>query len=629
MCLCLGLLSGNALAAAPGADSYTADIRFENGLALWEGQAVSWDGSCLSLSQSGVYRLEGSLNGYIQIDTAGPVELVLCGLTVQAESVALYGKSCESLTLTLAADFGQSSFTQSGTNGDAAAVLCQAPLTIQGGGSLLLQAQANGLVAEGGLSITGGSIGVVSGQEGLRARDSRTAAGAFAISGGNITVNAGDHGLRAEDSLSVTGGLVTVSAGGDGLKGGSVELSGGSVTISAQDEGVDADRFTLSGGSLLLDSQGNGAKAGTITVSGGSLALTAALDGLHAEQELTVTGGELSLTCGGGGGDAISTVDSGSIMMGGGGGRRGASTEASTEAGAEAAAETTAAADVSAKALKSDGGITVTGGLITISSADDSIHATGSVLVEDGSITIISNDDGIHADEDITINGGRILVEDCFEGIEAANITINGGDTDVFSVNDGLNTTSGEMGFMPFGGGSDSLFEMNGGTLDIVITGTSANLGDGVDANGSFVMNGGSLTASTVGGTMENGLDSGSNFVVTGGIIAASGNSGMQESAAAESTQCTAVLSLGSYVSGGTECLVTDSEGNILITYTPANACNCIIVSHPDFEIGGTYTLTAGDLSQSFTFSSVSYSSSGEMGASGGPGGGRGGMRPF
>ena len=225
-------------------------------------------------------------------------------------------------------------------------------------------------------------------------------------------------------------------------------------------------------------------------------------------------------------------------------------------------------------------------------------------------------------------------MEDCFEGIEASNVTINGGDTDVFSVNDGLNTTSGEMGFMPFGSsGSSSVFEMNGGTLDIVITGTTSNLGDGVDANGSFTMNGGYLTASTVGGTMENGLDSGSNFLVTGGIIAASGNSGMQESASASSTQCTAVLSLGSYVSGGTECLVTDSDGEVLIAYTPANACNCIIVSHPDFEIGGTYTLTAGSLTQSFTFSSVSYSSSGEM--SGGPGGGfggggaSGGMRPF
>lgn len=623
ICLCLALLSGSALAAAPGAESYTADIRLENGSASIVGSGAALAEGVLSIAEPGLYRLEGSLTGRIEVDAAGPVELVFCGLTVQGDSVALYAKRCESLTITLAPDFGQSSLSQSSDNDDAAVILSNAPLSFGGSGSLLLQGAAGGVITKGRLTVEGGSLGVVCGGEGLRAKASRSGSGDLVIAGGSLTVQAGDNGLRAEDSLIVSEGLVSLSAGGDGLKAANLMISGGSLSVTAQDEGADADSFIFGGGVLNLDSQGNGAKADDIIISGGSLTLTAALDGLHAARNLEINGGELALTCGGGGGDAINTIDTGGIMMGGGRGGRGASSEAS----AETATTTTVTTDVSAKALKSDGSILITGGLITISSADDGIHATSDVTIENGQITIISNDDGIHADEAIAINGGSILVEDCFEGIEATNITINGGDTDVFSVNDGLNTASGEMGFgMPFGGGTSSLFEMNGGTLDIVITGSMSNLGDGVDANGSFYMNGGYLTASTIGGTMENGLDSGSNFVVTGGIIAASGNSGMQESAAASSTQCTAVLSLGSYVTAGTECTVTDSEGSILLSYTPANVCNCIIVSHPDFEIGGTYTLTAGSLTQSFTFSSVTYSSSGEMG---GFGGGRGGMRPF
>lgn len=598
--LCLALLGTGALAAAPGAESYAADIRLENGSAAITGTGAALADGVLSITEPGRYRLEGSLTGRIEVRSSGAVELVLCGLNVQGESVALYAKSGESLTVTLASDFGQSSLSQTADNEDAAVILSNIPLTVNGSGSLLLQGASGGVIAKGSLTVAGGSIGVLCGGNGLQAKDSRSDSGSILLSGGNLTVQ----------------------AGGDALKAASIEIAGGLVSLSARDEGADAEALVLSGGQLSLTSQGNGAKANTITVSGGSLTLNAALDGLHALEMLQISGGELSLTCGGGGGDAINTVDSGSGMMMGGPGRgRGASAEATTTT------TTAVTADVSAKALKSDGDISVTGGCITVSSADDSIHAAGSVTIDDGQITLISNDDGIHADEAIVINGGTILVEDCFEGIEASNITLNGGDTDIFSVNDGLNTASGEMGFPPFGGGSSSLFEMNGGTLDIVITGSMMNLGDGVDANGSFIMNGGHLTASTVGGTMENGLDSGSNFVVNGGIIAASGNAGMQESAAATSTQCTAVLSLNGYVYGGTECTVTDSEGKVLLTYTPANACTCIIVSHPDFEIGGSYTLTAGSLSQSFSFTSVSYSSSGEMG--GRPGGGRGGMRPF
>ena len=598
--LCLALLGTGALAAAPGAESFTADIRLENGSAAILGTGAELADGILSITEPGRYRLEGSLTGRIEVRSSGAVELVFCGLSVQGDSVALYAKSGESLTVTLASDFGQSSLSQSSDSEDAAVILSNIPLTVNGSGSLLLQGASGGVIAKGSLTVAGGSIGVLCGGNGLQAKDSRSDSGSILLSGGNLTVQ----------------------AGGDALKAASIEIAGGLVSLSARDEGADAEALVLSGGQLSLTSQGNGAKANTITVSGGSLTLNAALDGLHALEMLQISGGELSLTCGGGGGDAINTVDSGSGMMMGGPGRgRGASAEATTTT------TTAVTADVSAKALKSDGDISVTGGCITVSSADDSIHAAGRVTVDEGQITLVSNDDGIHADEAIVINGGTILVEDCFEGIEASNITLNGGDTDIFSVNDGLNTTSGEMGFPPFGGSSSSsLFEMNGGTLDIVITGNMMNLGDGVDANGSFIMNGGYLTASTVGGTMENGLDSGSNFVVNGGIIAASGNAGMQESAAATSTQCTAVLSLNGYVYGGTECTVTDSEGKVLLTYTPANACTCIIVSHPDFEIGGSYTLTAGSLSQSFSFSSVSYSSSGEMG---GRPGGRGGMRPF
>ena len=605
--LCLALLAAPAAASAPGTQSFTADIRFEDGLCLIDGRGADWDGSRLTISEAGLYRLEGEMTGRIHVQAPGEVELLLCGLTVQGDLCAL-SADCRRLTLTLSPDFGQSSLLQSRDGDNGAALVCEGELVLGGSGSLLVQSASDGIVTEGPVSVTGGSIAVLSGSgSGIKADSSRTASGDLSLSGGSLTVVAALDGLRAENSLCVSGGLLSVQAG---------------------DEAIDAQSFIQSGGSLSLVCEGNGVKTeNELTLSGGSLALDSALDGLQAGTDLTILGGELTLTAGGGGGDAINQVDSGSIAMDGGPGGRGGS---SSEPAAETEAAETAAADVSTKGLKAGGSILMEGGSVAVSSSDDSLHATGSITIWDGLLHIISNDDGIHADEDLIIHGGTILLEDCFEGLEAANITVYGGDIDVFSVNDGLNTASGEMGLFSSSDDSTGVFTMNGGTLDIVITGNSSNLGDGVDANGSFYMNGGSLTASTIVGTLENGLDSAGNFVVSGGILAASGNSGMQESPSESSTQCTAVLSFGTDIPGGTECLVTDSEGNLIMTYTPANGCDCIILSHPDFVLGESYTLTAGTVTQDFSFSTYVYSgSSGGFGGGGfgGFGGGRGGFR--
>ncbi len=525
------LLSVGASAAAPGAQSYAADVRMENGLPRWEGEGLRWDGEVLVIESAGVYRLEGALAGSLRVECAGATELVLCGFSAEGAACALYSEST-ALTLTLAADFGESALCQSGSAGGAA-LLCEGALLLRGEGALRLTAEGRA----------------------LRVKGSRLAEGSFRMEGGSVTATAASDGVKAE----------------------SIELAGGALT------------------------------------------LTAASDGLHAETALTVSGGSHRIVCGNGGGLAINRQDSGGV---GGGPRMPGASMGSEETEDSKALE-------SGKALKSDGDISIFGGSLYLGCDDDAVHAAGELLIDDGDITVSCNDDGLHADGDIIINGGRILLEDCFEGIEGTNVTINGGDIDVFSVNDGLNTASGEMGFSLFGGAS-TLFEMNGGELDIVITGNSSNLGDGVDANGSFHMNGGRLTASTASGTLENGLDSGSNFLVTGGILAAGGNSGMQESASADSTQPTAVLSLGATVAGGTECVITDSAGRLVMSYTPANQCTCLIVSHPDFVLGQSYTLTAGTLTQEFTFDTVSYSSSGEMGGfpGGGPGGGRGSREP-
>ena len=73
-------------------------------------------------------------------------------------------------------------------------------------------------------------------------------------------------------------------------------------------------------------------------------------------------------------------------------------------------------------------------GTLTLISGNDGIHAEnddddtlGNVLVAGGVISITSGDDGIHASGAVTIADGDIVVTDSHEGIEGAAITVSGG----------------------------------------------------------------------------------------------------------------------------------------------------------------------------------------------------------
>lgn len=572
-------IAAAAVLAEPGDGSYTADIRLSAGEADIRGTGAALSDGELRITQSGCYRLAGELDGCVTVDCSGEVELVLCGLRIRGGGWAIYAKSCKALTLTLTEDFGQSYLSQTSTAEENGVCLeSKAPLTIRGSGLLTLQAAGVGL----------------------------RGAGAVRLEGGALTVNAGGAGIKAKSggSIAVSGGSLTVRSGDDALKAPYVAISGGTVSLEAEGRGVDAGEFALTDGTLSVSSGSDGIRTETlVSVSGGSAAIEAGRDGIQSEGDVEIGGGTLSVLCAGGGGNALQCFDSGGV---GGPGW-----------GSSSGEEYYVLPDYSCKAVKADGGIRLLGGALDLSSADDAVHAAGAIEIADVYLTICSSDDAVHSDTDLTIDSGTILISDCFEGLEAGTITINGGDIDIYSVNDGINASS-KTDSGGFGWGSSAVFTMNGGEVDIFVTGSSSNMGDGVDSNGAIYINGGRITAGTDGSTMENGIDSGSSFVVTGGILAASGNAGMQESASTYSTQCAAVLELMSGVQAGTECVVTDEDGNVVMTYTPYRWCTCIVLSHPDFQIGRTYTLTAGSQTKTFTFTSVSYSERG-FGGFGGP----------
>lgn len=556
-----------------------------------------WNDNVLTIAAAGDYRLTGSLEGRVTVDADGPVTLVCEGVTLTGENCLLV-RSGDPVTLIGAAGT-ENIFTDvlpEPASGEASAGASSEEAASAEAASAEAaedpnadgteeeadieetedEADASGAVinSKAPLLFAAGSFTVNANvNNGIRAKDG------VALQDASLAVTAANKGLRVRGAITVLGGELNVTAGGDALSAeagrmvpGSVELRGGSITLTAGDDGIAADEIlTADGVTLTIDSQH---------------------DGLQAVSDLTISGGTLSVTTGGGGGSAIEHPGESFGPW--------AQASASEESG-------------SAKGLKSDGSITVSGGELTLNTDDDSIHCATLFTMDGGNVSICSNDDAIHSDDWLVINDGTVRIDDCFEGLEAFAVEIRGGDVVIRAVNDGINANGPEMMFRrstedtetevtSLSGASVCYVLMAGGKVDLVVTGSSMNQGDGIDSNGAVYVTGGELIVSTFGTFMENGLDTGwGGPVVTGGKVIAGGSSTMAEGFSAYSTQCAAVVAT-SYMPDGTEVILSDAEGNVLWDVVLADAFSCLQISHPDMQVGQVYTLTYGSESTTLDF---------------------------
>ena len=119
--------------------------------------------------------------------------------------------------------------------------------------------------------------------------------------------------------------------------------------------------------------------------------------------------------------------------------------------------------------------------------------------------------------------------------------------------------------------------------------------GDGLDANGSIEMSGGTVI---VDGPTDGGngaLDYDATFNISGGLLIASGSNAMLQTPSSSSSQNTIVVS--SNTSSHTLVNIQDSTGTDLITYAPSKSSQVIMISSPEFKTGETYTISTGGTS--------------------------------
>ncbi|MCD8286270.1 MAG: carbohydrate-binding domain-containing protein [Clostridia bacterium] len=228
-------------------------------------------------------------------------------------------------------------------------------------------------------------------------------------------------------------------------------------------------------------------------------------------------------------------------------------------------------------------------GDVTVNSTDDAIHSNNTIIIDGGYIDIASTgDDAVHADDLLQIYDGYIEILNCYEGIEAANIEITGGQINLVASDDGINAADGTETQVGTANSNCSLL-INGGVIYVDAS------GDGVDSNGSMTISGGILYISGSTNGADQGLDADGDIVITGGYVFATGADGMATTISSKSTQNSIVFTNSSQISAGTIVYLMDADGNELLYYALPKAATVIVFSCPELTTGSKYYIYGGD----------------------------------
>lgn len=537
-------------------ESMAVTINLNGTTATASSDSVKISGSKVTITEEATYVVSGELTDGMLIvnapDTA-KLQLVFNGVNIKSEtSAALYILEADKVFLTLA---------DGSTN------------TIENGGNFTAIDDNNidgALFSKQDLTMNGtGSLTVTSpAGHGIVCKDD------LVITGGKYVVNSASHGLDANDSVRIASSDLTIDAGKDAI------------------HCENTDDTSL----------------GFIYIASGNIKAEAEGDGISAGAYMQIEDGTIDLLVGGGSenGEKQSSDNFGGFMGSGRPGGRHPNDIQSTTADTEEDS-------TSMKGLKATGNLSISGGKITVNSADDSVHSDKSVAINGGTFTIASGDDAIHAEETLTVTAGDFNISECYEGLEALHIDVRGGNIKLKASDDGLNaaggtdqsgTTGGRDGM--FGGGhggpgggrggmsanSDGSIKISGGTLYI------NSSGDGLDANGTLEISGGHTTVvgPTQGDTAT--LDYDISGIITGGTFIGTGASGMAQTFS-DSKQGVIALTVGNQ-SAGTEILLKDKNGNTIIDYTPELNFAVVILSSPDIKSGEKYDITVGSTSGEF-----------------------------
>jgi hypothetical protein len=466
-------------------------------------------------------------------------------------------------------------------------------ITVRSGDIVIPSAASDGLHAEDGFEISGGSLDIVAVGDGIDA-----GVGTAMLKGGNIYINSradDTKGVKADAGITVSGGRIEMNVAGAQSKGISSKAD---ICIHSGDISI------LTSGATVLEPVGSGYDPSYCTAikSDGNIAVTGGIvriesrstadggKGLSADGDIVISGGALD----------IATAGDGKIYT--------------TEAGQPDS--------YTATCIKSNKNISLLGGHITCHSSGaggKGINADGALVIgvagannadlvltvgTSGERFLVSGSAGggmggrpggggfgdngtdyanpkaIKSEGDMTLNSGTIVVNctqksEGGEGLESKKIlTVNGGNINIHTYDDCINAATAIV--------------INNGNIFCAASGQ-----DAIDSNGPLTVNGGLTIANGVRGDGE-AFDSERNFQVNGGIIVGThGGMSMTTPAGAQRSvriQAAAGSAIGIRNAAGEALLLF----NIPVIAGATSGTTVIVVFSDPRLVAGSYTLLTG-----------------------------------
>ena len=417
---------------------------------------VVLDNDSILISEAGTYYISGTLeNGQIIIDAdnSSDIQLILNDVSINSNySAAIYVSQASNLNITTNSDseLTVNANISSSDNTIDGVIFSKSDLTFDGSATLTIKSEyIHGIVGKDDIEFLDGSY----------------------------EIEVGKDGIQANDSVSIIDSTMNILVSNDGIQ-------------VKNDENTDKGYVYLENSNIILNTGEDGISASNyVEVISGEYTIDSNLDGIQADSYINIVDGSFDITTGGGYQGVLNI-----ITVGEGSGGSISETDKLTD---------------SMKAIKGND-ITVIDGEIVISSYEDGFNADNDILINGGNILINAGDEAITAKNSLIINNGVINIENGYEGLEAVDITINGGDTTINVLDDGIN-----------GGESYSLVTIAGGDLKVT------SQGDGLDSNGDMIISGGNIildvSAIYTGG--DGNVDVSGTLTYTGGtIVDTSGN---------------------------------------------------------------------------------------------------------
>lgn len=383
-------------------DSDSVIINLSDEKIFSDSEQVSIDGSTATITSSGTYILSGTLNnGRIIIDAGSQsdVRLVLDGVNIINDSTSsIQVESANKAYITLEENTTNklsNNFNFSQDDGANGVIYSKSEITINGRGNLeIISSGGNGIVSEKNAVLTGGTIDISSAKYGIYAMDS------VRISSSILSISSKDEGIYSSNEKNDSSGFIYIS---DGI-----------FEINSEGNAIDAKSILLIDGgafnitstsnmSIDADAKSYGFSAGEeVSLSSGEFIFNTTDDAIHSNNKISLTGGSFTITSENNGVSGGATVFIGEANL----------NIEKCYIGIEG--YTVFIRDASININSQDDGINAYGGndesgLINTAYTSDN-NLTSGIRILSGYISINASGDGIDSNGDISISDGIILI---------------------------------------------------------------------------------------------------------------------------------------------------------------------------------------------------------------------------